>query len=175
MSAEKIINTGEVRIKILLLNKSHVTKKYLTWLNDPKITHFTSLKKDLFTIDSVKKFVLEKSKSKHEFVYGIFLNNNHIGNCKLGPINFKKKYTQISYFIGEKKHWNKGIATFVVKKLCKKAKNKNLKVVYAGSSIKNYSSIKVLNKNNFKITKAITDFTLDRGSKLFRKNLISKS
>lgn len=164
-----------LKIKILLLNDSHVTKKYLNWLNDPMITVFTALKKNHFTIPSLKKNVLEKRKSKDEFLYGIFLNNSHIGNCKLGPINHKKKYSQISYFVGDKKHWNKGIATIAINKMCKKAKDKNLKAVYAGSNVKNFASVKALKKNNFKISKDISDFKINRTNKLFKKDLFSVS
>ena len=36
------------------------------------------------------KFVEEKLQSKFDFLFGIFLNNNHLGNIKLGPIDWEK-------------------------------------------------------------------------------------
>ena len=39
----------------------------------------------------------------------------HIGNIKLGPIDFIHKNALISYFIGEKKYWGKNITTMAIK------------------------------------------------------------
>ena len=44
------------------------------------------------SLADIRKFVVEKNKSKNEFLFGIFIEkrneNLHIGNIKLGPINF---------------------------------------------------------------------------------------
>ena len=50
-------------------------------------------------------------------MFGIFLNDNHLGNIKLGPIDWAKREAQISFFLGEKKIWGKGIMFKVIKKL----------------------------------------------------------
>ena len=54
----------------------------------------------------------------------------HVGNIKLGPINTKHKYAEISYFIGDKKYHNLGIKSLTIKKVCQIAKNKHkIKVI----------------------------------------------
>ena len=60
---------------------------------------------------SVKKFVSEKYKSNKDFLFGIYYKNKHVGNIKLGPLNERQKKSDISYIIGYKKFWNKGIAS----------------------------------------------------------------
>ena len=75
----------------------------------------------------------------------------HVGNIKLGPINKIHKSAEVSYIIGNKNFWKKGIATKSVKQIVKIAKKKfKLKKLIAGCYENNYGSIKVLKNNNFK-------------------------
>ncbi len=83
------------------LTPKDVSQSYLMWMNDYEVHQFTEQKFKKHNIKSIIEYVKEKKKSKDEFLYGIFLKNNkeHIGNIKLGPINFIHKYADISYFI----------------------------------------------------------------------------
>lgn len=138
-------------IKLRILKVDDVNKDYLRWMNDFKLHEFTEQKYKKKTINTLKKFVKSKMKTNLEFLYGIFYKNKHIGNIKLGPIHPIHKYAEISYFIGEKKFHNKGIATETISKIINIAKKKKLKKLIAGCHEINKSSIKVLEKNNFKI------------------------
>ena len=69
-----------------------VTKEYVSWMNNKEIMKYTEIDKKQ-NLKSVKAYVKDKSKSKYEYLFGIYVNekNNlkkHIGNIKLGPINF---------------------------------------------------------------------------------------
>lgn len=144
--------------KILLkkLNlKNDITQKYKNWMNDIEVHKFTSQFKKKHTIDKIKKFVREKNASKNDFLYGIFLKTNslrtHIGNIKLGMVNYRHKTADISYFIGEKSFWGKGYTSIAIKKIIKIAKKKKIKKLRAGAHELNIGSQKVLIKNGFKI------------------------
>ena len=128
-----------------------VGNKYKKWMNDFKIHKFTEQKYKKHTLKDIKSFVAQKNKSKIEFLFGIFLkeNNNHIGNIKLGPINFIHKTAEISYFIGEKDLWGKGYTTIVIKKIINIARKKKIKKLKAGLYEMNKGSKKVLEKNGF--------------------------
>ena len=78
--------------------------KYQKWMNDMEVNKYTEQKYKKHSLKNIKHFVIQKNKSKNEFLYGIFLKKtkSHIGNIKLGPINFIHKFAEISYFIGEK-------------------------------------------------------------------------
>ena len=130
-----------------------VSKEYVNWMNNYEITKYTEQKYTKHTMASIKKFVAGKKKSKYEFLYGIFLRkkNKHIGNIKLGPINFTHKYAIISYFIGNKNFWGKNCATKAIGQVVKIAKKMRLKKLEAGFYEMNYGSKKVLKKNNFKL------------------------
>ena len=135
--------------------KKDISKKYLNWMNDLKVHKYTEQKFTKHSLINIKKFIREKNKSKNEFLYGIILKKKklriHIGNIKLGPINFTHKTGEISYFIGEKNLWGNGYATLAIKEIIKIAKKKGLKKIKASLYEMNIGSKKILEKNNFKL------------------------
>ena len=145
-------------VKIILrkLNlKKDISKKYQNWMNDFEVHKFTEQKYTKHSLINIRNFVREKNKSKNEFLYGIFFKKNnfktHIGNIKLGPINFIHKTGEVSYFIGEKELWAKGYTILAIKEIIKIAKKKGIKKLKAGLYEMNIGSKKVLIKNGFKI------------------------
>ena len=146
---------SEVIILKKLNLKKNISNKYQNWMNDFEVHKYTEQKYIKHSLADIRNFVREKNKSKNEFLYGIFLKKNnlniHIGNIKLGPINFIHKYAEISYFIGEKELWGKGYTTLAIKEIIKIAKKKGIKKLKAGLYEMNIGSKKVLMKNGFKI------------------------
>ena len=135
--------------------KKDITKTYQKWMNDLEIHKFTEQKYKKHSIKDIKAIVKEKNHSKYEFLYGIFIvtkkSTTHIGNIKLGSINYEHKTGEISYFIGEKKLWGKGLMTEAIRKITNIAKRKGLKKIKASFVSINKGSEKVLKKNGFKI------------------------
>ncbi len=135
--------------------KRDVSKKYLNWMNDPEIQEFTEQRYKRHSLTNIKNFILEKNKSSKDFLFGIFLkknnNNTHIGNIKIGSINYIHKTAEISYFIGQKEYWGKGYTTIAIKLIIKIAKKMGLKKLKAGVYQTAIGSKKVLKKNNFKL------------------------
>ena len=132
-------NFKKITLRKLNLSKD-ISNKYLNWMNDLEIHKYTEQRFTKHTKAKIRKFVKEKNKSKNESLYGIFIkrnnSNTHIGNIKLGPINFVHKIGQISYFIGDKELWGKGYTTLAIKEIIKIAKKMGLKKLKAGLSIK---------------------------------------
>jgi len=76
----------------------------------------------------------------------------HVGNIKIGPIDFLHKTAEIGYFVGDKSLHKKGIATSSIREICKLAKKKfKLKKIIANVYADNLSSKQVLIKNSFKL------------------------
>ena len=125
--------------------------KYKKWMNDKEVHKYTEQKYKKHSLKDIKDFVIKKNKSKNEFLYGIFLKKtkSHIGNIKLGLINFEHKFAEISYFLGEKELWGKGYITKAIKEIIKIARKKKLKKLKAGLYEMNIGSKKVLEKNGF--------------------------
>lgn len=147
------IKSSEILLK--KLNVNDYSDEYLIWMNDKKVHEFTEQKYSNHSKIDIINFLKSKQNSKNEKIYGIFIKNknkkNHIGNIKLGPIEFIHKHSLISYFIGEKKFWGKNVTTIAIKKLLIIAKKKyKLKKIFAGFYSNNVGSEKVLKKNGFK-------------------------
>ena len=159
--------TKRIILKKLNLERD-ISKKYQNWMNDLEVIDFTEQKYKKHSLKDIKNFVNEKNKSKNEFLYGIFVKNTasiHIGNIKLGPVNWRHKFSDISYFIGEKNYWGQGYTTEAIKEIIKIAKRKKIKKLKAGTNEKNIGSIKVLIKNGFKLEGKLKSEILYRGKR----------
>ena len=147
-----MINENQVTLKLLEIKD--YTPNYLVWMNNKEITLFTEQRHIKQTKKKILEFIKDKQKSKNEFLFGIFLNKKnkivHVGNIKLGPINFIHKTSEISYFIGDKKYWGINITSIAIKKILKIEKKRfRLKKITAGFYQDNIGSKKVLTKNGF--------------------------
>ena len=142
-------------------------------MNNYDVVKYTNQKDKKHTVKNVTKFIKEKQKSKTEFLYGIYLKNGkkkeHIGNIKLGPINFTHRNGDISYLIGSKNYWRKGYATQAISEVIKIAKNKfKLKKLQACFEKMNVASKIVFEKNNFKQEEVLKSHTLFQGKRYDR-------
>ena len=109
----KIKVDEDIFLRVLTLND--VARPYVEWLNDYEVIKFTEQKYFKNTLENTKNFVSQKYNSGNDLLFGIFFDNTHVGNIKLGPIKFDHMSADVSYFIGEKKFWGRGIASKCVK------------------------------------------------------------
>ena len=71
--------------------------------------------------------------------------------CLTGLIS-PNKSSEITYVVGDKSLWGKGVASQAISKIISIAKKKyKLNKLFAGVADKNLASIKVLKKNKFKL------------------------
>ena len=140
------------KLKIKELKTSDVSKKYVSWLNNKNINKYIEARFTKHTIKSQKKYILALNKSKNDIIFGIFTKQNiHIGNVKVGPINFIHKFTEISYLIGDKKYQRKGYSFEAISLIENYIFNKlKIKKITAGVYSNNFASIKLLKKLGFK-------------------------
>jgi [ribosomal protein S5]-alanine N-acetyltransferase len=144
----KIKVDEQIFLKVLSLND--VSESYVEWLNDYEITKFTEQKYFRHTLVSTKTFVSQKDDSESDLLFGIFFDGTHIGNIKLGPIKFDHMSAEVSYFIGKKEFWGKGIASKCVETIVQFAVTElGLKKINAGYYENNIGSAKVLHKCGF--------------------------
>jgi len=135
-----------------IITSRDVNKNYLNWMNDHDTIKFTEQRFNTNTNSSIKKYVNEKFFSNLDFLFGIFYNNIHIGNIKIGPINYYHKTAEVSYFIGEKFFLRKGLASQALGLIIHFAFKKiGLKKIIAYCYENNLGSQKVLKKNRFKL------------------------
>jgi len=134
------------------LKEADYSEEYLAWLNDESINQYLETRWEKQTEEKIKSFISSINMDQDSFLYGIIVDNEHIGNIKLGPINWHHKYADISYFIGSKNYWGRGLATEAVTIVTKFAfEELELNKCNAGLYSGNIGSGKVLEKVGFKL------------------------
>ena len=152
MLIKKKIKINGSKVNLRALKISDCNKTYLSWLEDREVNKYLETRWNQHNIESIKKHVKELNKSKNNIILAIEDNKSkkHIGNIKLGPINFHHKTSEISYFIGEKIFWGNGSGTEAVSLLTKYAfKELNMEFLLAGVYESNKGSSSLLKKSGY--------------------------
>ena len=139
-----------INLKTLFMDE--ISEVYVSWLNDYEVTKFTEQKHCQSTLETVKDYVNQLYFSENDLLFGIYYDELHIGNMRLGPINFEHLNAEVGYLIGEKNFWAKGITSKCLKTLVHFAiEDLGLKKINSGYYENNYGSAKVLKKCGFVI------------------------
>ena len=142
------------KINLRRLQPNDVTHEYVDWMNDSEINKYLESRHVVHSLDSIKAFVEAMSYDKSNFLFGIFCNKTslHIGNIKLGPIDYRYLRAEIGLIVGNKNYWGKGIATEAILTVCKFAAEKlKLRKVEAGCYSSNFGSKKAFEKAGFEV------------------------
>ena len=102
------------RLRLAPLNPDALSTNYLRWLQDPEVTKFLEVRHSTPPdISALREFVRTINASENELLLGVFdrQSQTHIGNVKLGPIDFQNRRAVVGILIGEKKEWGKGIGS----------------------------------------------------------------
>lgn len=140
------------RIYLARMGISQVTDKYYSWLNNPEVNQYLESRFVSNSIDQIKDFVHRAVVSSDIVFAGVFMidNDNHIGNIKLGNINWIHRTGDIGLLIGEKEYWGKGYASEAIELITNYAFNElNLHKVWAGCYGCNTGSIKAFKNAGF--------------------------
>lgn len=141
------------RIYLRPLTVADVTEeKYVRWLNDPEVNRFLENRFIPQTFESAWEYVARASGNPNIYFFAILLKENkkHIGNIKLGPIDWNHRRAEIGIMIGDKSSWGKGYATDVIRLITDFAfQTLGLQKVTAGAYENNLGSIKAFLKAGF--------------------------
>ena len=97
------------------LNLSHLSSKYLNWMNDKEVIKFLESGGD-YTFSKLSFLINQQEQNNYMWAIHIKDTNQHIGNIKidpnvtLGPTEFRNDCGQLGILIGEKSQWGKGYA-----------------------------------------------------------------
>lgn len=150
-----------------ILTQSNVTSQYVEWLNDYEVVKYTEQRFVTHDIQKVRRFVINKFESFDEYLFGIFLDKSHIGNIKIGPVNCHHKQADISYIIGSKKAWGRGIASSVVRRVSEFGfQELRLERITAGCYALNVASARVLEKCGFNQVARIKNSAIFEGGRV---------
>jgi len=142
------------------LKEEDVNEEYLSWFRDKEVTKYLGVDGDSLTVDIVKDYIKKGLDTKSYFMYAICLEENgkHIGNLKIGPIDYKHAYSDLITVIGDRTQWGKDLASEAIQLGIKLAFEKyNMRKLSAGIISGNIGSIKAYTKAGFIIEGTLKD------------------
>lgn len=98
------------RIFLRRLTAEDVSQNYIDWFQDETVTEFLDSRK--LTPESVIYYIESGAAAKLHYMYGIFdsASRRHIGNLKIGPIQWNHLVSDLVCIIGAREFWGKGLA-----------------------------------------------------------------
>lgn len=104
------------KIQLEPFSLKFVTDDYLNWMNDKDITKFIHKAKDNMSIDDLNSFANKMINSDDDYFFAIILKKSkrHVGNVRLGPIDFNLMIGKFGIMIGDKNFHGQGIGTEVM-------------------------------------------------------------
>ena len=112
---EPVIIQGS-NFRLESFSEKYITEEYVNWLKDEEIIKVIISANPNITIEDVRDYCHKMMESKENYFFAIVTNENkHIGNLRLGPIDFNARICRYGMMIGDKSYHNRGIGSEVVK------------------------------------------------------------
>jgi len=149
-----MIEFSSERLIYRILSVDDVTQRYVDWLNDPEVNRYLETRHCEQTKGSCISYVAEMMSSSADNLFGIYLRESgqHIGNTKLGFVNWHHKRADLALFIGEKDCWGKGLATETIKAITSWGFSElKLEKIEAGCYEPNRGSLKAFLKCGYQV------------------------
>lgn len=152
------------RIYLREVNAGDITQDYYNWMHDEEINRYMETRFFPQSAEQIEQYVKAMTDDPNQFFfaickkdikfqrdcYGSECENAHIGNVKLGPVDWIHRRGDVSLFIGQRDLWGQGYATEAIKLVCDFAfKRINLHKVTAGVYSENQASIAAFTKAGF--------------------------
>jgi [ribosomal protein S5]-alanine N-acetyltransferase len=142
------------RVFLTHMPESDVTADYLRWVTDPEINQYLEVRFQDHSIESLREFVrgVEHDRSTVMFKIELPETGAHIGNIKLGPVDWNHRSADIDILIGEHAHHGKGYGTESVVLLRDYAFDVlKLNKLTAGAYENNVGSTKIFERAGFEV------------------------
>ena len=140
-------------LEIRPLSLDDVTPDYVAWLNDERVNQYLESRFENHTLQNVERYVSDQL-SNPDVVFAAMVDgtDRHIGNIKLGPINWYHRRGDIGILIGEPDAWGRGYATEAISAFSTFAfEEVGVERLTAGAYVSNQASIGAFQKAGFKI------------------------
>ena len=105
------VSNGDVSLTEFTVN--HLTKRYISWLNDPEVVRYSEQRHRAHTLDSCETYLHEKRLSGDYFLaveVGRPGPVHHVGNIGIS-VDLKNSVADLSIMIGEKECWGNGVGS----------------------------------------------------------------
>ena len=105
------------RVVLRCVTESDCHEHYLGWLEDPEVNRYLETRHTRQSLDTIRQFVVEMFHSEANHLFAILDAEDglHVGNIKVGPVNGHHRFADVSYFIGERSRWGRGLASDAIR------------------------------------------------------------
>jgi len=99
------------------LEKTDLEGDYLRWLNDPQVTEFMASGSFPYSRERLEEYYKSMVASNDNVLLAIIdmKANKHIGNIRLGPIDWVNRVAPLGLMIGQASFWNRGYGAEVIR------------------------------------------------------------
>lgn len=133
------------------LEKSDLNERYLSWVNDSKVTKYLEVGTFPTNMEKLEKYYDFMTNSPNHIILAIIVGQKHIGNITLNDINWIHRTANLGIMIGDRDYWGKGYGTGAIKLMTQHAFGKlNLHKVWAGMYEDNGAAYRVFFKAGFR-------------------------
>lgn len=142
------------RLYLREVRLADVNENYYRWMNDREVTRYLESRFYPNSMEKLAEYVASKLGDRNNVFLAIVLKegDRHIGNIKLGPIDWIHRVGDVGLIIGEKDCWGKGYASEAISLMGEYAFGRlNLRKVTAGCYASNQGSVKAFQKAGFVI------------------------
>lgn len=154
------------RIYLREVRLADVNDAYYRWMNDPEATAFLESRFFPNSLESLREYVAARQQDRDNVFLAIIAKDQerHIGNIKLGPIQWIHRNADIGILIGEKDCWGKGYAREAIQLVSAFAfQALNLHKLTAGAYESNVGSIKAFERAGFVIEGVLKEQVFSKG------------
>ena len=152
------------------LVRDDASPEYLSWLHNTEITKFLHLDHPSSSVDDLALYVSQMQVSPNDFLFGIFekVDGRHIGNIKLGGVNWTHSYGDVGLLLGNQNYHGRGYASDALVLLCDFAfQELNIHKLIAGLHTESFASINLFTRAGFALEGTRTLQFVDRSGKRF--------
>ena len=104
------------KVDLQPFSQNFISDNYLNWMNDKDTTRFIDKAKDNLSLNDLNFFAKNMIDSDFDYFFAIIHKEKqqHIGNVRLGPIDFNLMKSNFGILIGNKNFHGYGVATEVL-------------------------------------------------------------
>ena len=136
------------RLQIVTFSEHHLTKRYVSWLNDPEVVKYSEQRHRHHTLESCREYY-ESFKCSENLFLAIELKDNarHIGNMNV-YMDSPNGLADIGIMLGDRSEWGKGYASEAWNAVLNYLlEDLNIRKVTAGTMACNKAMLKVMERS----------------------------
>lgn len=157
------------RLLLRALEAADLNATYLAWLNDPEVNRYLETRFQPQTMEALQAYWQDHRDDPTSPWFAICLqvDGRHIGNIKLGPIQWLHRRADLSLFIGDRSCWGQGYASEAIAAVRDWAFDElDLQKLNAGIYGGNLGSRRAFEKCGFSLEGTLRAEVVSRGGRL---------